>query len=130
MPPTPGHAYTSMNKNLTIGAYLPLARPIVPLLRLAMPVVYGHRAPLKATRSSVCLAASPEVPDTSGTYFNSKATACASKWVNSWRRHGEAGMEGRPSTHDRPRSHSGASTTTTTDPTAAPTSSPRTSGDR
>ncbi|WP_188132573.1 SDR family NAD(P)-dependent oxidoreductase [Streptomyces boluensis] len=70
----PGHAYTSMNKNLTIGTYPPLARPIVPLLRLAMPVVYGHRALLKATRSSVYLASSPEVQDTSGTYFNSKAT--------------------------------------------------------
>ncbi|MGW7520168.1 SDR family NAD(P)-dependent oxidoreductase [Streptomyces sp. NPDC054796] len=70
----PGHAYTSMNKNLTIGTYPPLARPIVPLLRLAMPIVYGHRALLKATRSSLYLAASPEVRDISGTYFNSKAT--------------------------------------------------------
>jgi NAD(P)-dependent dehydrogenase (short-subunit alcohol dehydrogenase family) len=70
----PGHAYTSMNKNLTLGTYPPLARPIVPLLRLAMPVVYGHRALLKATRSSVYLASSPEVQETSGTYFNSKAT--------------------------------------------------------
>lgn len=70
----PGHAYTSMNKNLTLGTYPPLARPIVPLLRLAMPVVYGHRALLKATRSSVYLASSPEVRETSGTYFNSKVT--------------------------------------------------------
>lgn len=71
----PGHAYTSMNKSLTIGTYPPLARPIVPLLRLAVPVVYGHRALLRATRSSVYLAASPEVRDTNGTYFNSKATS-------------------------------------------------------
>ncbi|ADI07017.1 short-chain dehydrogenase/reductase SDR [Streptomyces bingchenggensis BCW-1] len=70
----PGHAYTSMNKNLTTSTYPPLARPIVPLLRLAMPVVYGHRALLKATRSSVYLASSPEVQETHGTYFNSKAT--------------------------------------------------------
>lgn len=70
----PGHAYTSMNKNLTLATYPPLARPIVPLLRLAMPVVYGHRALLKATRSSVYLASSPEVQETSGTYFNSKVT--------------------------------------------------------
>ncbi|NEW29179.1 SDR family NAD(P)-dependent oxidoreductase [Nocardia cyriacigeorgica] len=69
----PGHAYTSMNKSLTIGTYPLLARPIVPLLRLAMPVVYGHRALLAATRSSVYLASSPEVRETSGTYFNSKA---------------------------------------------------------
>lgn len=70
----PGHANTSMNKHLTIGTYPPAARPLVPLLRLAMPVVYGHRALLRATRSSVYLASSPEVRDTSGTYFNSKAT--------------------------------------------------------
>lgn len=70
----PGHAYTSMNKNLTLATYPPLARPVVPLLRLAMPVVYGHRALLKATRSSVYLASSPEVRETSGTYFNSKVT--------------------------------------------------------
>jgi NAD(P)-dependent dehydrogenase (short-subunit alcohol dehydrogenase family) len=69
----PGHAYTSMNRNLTVGTYPPLARPIVPLLRLAMPVVYGHRALLRATRSSVYLASSPEVREASGTYFNSKA---------------------------------------------------------
>lgn len=70
----PGHAYTSMNKNLTTGTYPPLARPIVPLLRIAMPIMYGHRALLKATRSSVYLASSPEVEETRGTYFNSKAT--------------------------------------------------------
>jgi NAD(P)-dependent dehydrogenase (short-subunit alcohol dehydrogenase family) len=69
----PGHAYTSMNKNLTVGTYPPVARPIVPLLRLAMPVVYGRRALLRATRSSVYLASSPEVRKTHGTYFNSKA---------------------------------------------------------
>ncbi|MFE9057381.1 hypothetical protein [Streptomyces mutabilis] len=32
----PGHAYTSLNKNMTIGTYPPLARPTVPLLRLAV----------------------------------------------------------------------------------------------
>ncbi|MFD5279082.1 SDR family NAD(P)-dependent oxidoreductase [Streptomyces rubrogriseus] len=69
----PGHAYTSMNKNLTVGTYPPLARPIVPLLRLTMPVVYGRRALLRATRSSVYLASSPEERKTNGAYFNSKA---------------------------------------------------------
>ncbi|MFC8536640.1 SDR family NAD(P)-dependent oxidoreductase [Streptomyces sp. NPDC057249] len=69
----PGHAYTSMNKNLTVGTYPPLARPIVPLLRLAMPVVYGRRALLRATRSSVHLASSPEERTTNGAYFNSRA---------------------------------------------------------
>ena len=69
----PGHAYTSMNKDLTIETYPPLVRPIVPLLRIAMPLVYGHRALLKATRSSVYLASSPDVRDTSGAYFNTRA---------------------------------------------------------
>ncbi|MGI5221214.1 SDR family NAD(P)-dependent oxidoreductase [Nocardia sp. CA-290969] len=69
----PGHAYTSMNKDLTTGAYPPLARPIVPLLRVAMPVLYGHRALVAATRSSVYLASSPAARDNHGTYFNSKA---------------------------------------------------------
>ncbi|MFH8442288.1 SDR family NAD(P)-dependent oxidoreductase [Streptomyces sp. NPDC018026] len=68
----PGHAYTSMNKSLTVGTYPPLARPIVPLLRLAMPVVYGRRALLRATRSSVYLASSHEERKTNGAYFNSK----------------------------------------------------------
>ncbi|WP_410580568.1 SDR family NAD(P)-dependent oxidoreductase [Amycolatopsis sp. lyj-108] len=69
----PGHASTSMNKGLTMGTYPPPARPIVPLLRLIMPVLYGRRALLKATESSVHLAASPEVRTTSGAYFSSKA---------------------------------------------------------
>ncbi|WP_233621469.1 SDR family NAD(P)-dependent oxidoreductase [Amycolatopsis sp. WAC 04182] len=69
----PGHAYTSMNKGLTADTYPPLARPIVPLLRLVMPVLYGHRAVLKATKSSVHLASSPEVRDVTGAYFTSKA---------------------------------------------------------
>ncbi|TNM27535.1 SDR family NAD(P)-dependent oxidoreductase [Streptomyces sedi] len=69
----PGHAHTSMNKDLAIGTYPPLARPIVPLLRLATPIVLGRRALLRATRSSVYLASSPEVRETNGTYFNSAA---------------------------------------------------------
>ncbi|WP_280399203.1 SDR family NAD(P)-dependent oxidoreductase [Nocardia carnea] len=69
----PGHAYTSMNKDLTAGAYPPLARPIVPLLRLAMPVLYGHRALIAATRSSVFLASSPAARTSHGSYFNSRA---------------------------------------------------------
>ncbi|MFI5720838.1 SDR family NAD(P)-dependent oxidoreductase [Nocardia sp. NPDC051750] len=71
----PGHAYTSMNRNLTTSAYPPLARPIVPLLRLAMPVLYGHRAVVAATRSSVHLASCPEDRTSHGVYFNSKAAA-------------------------------------------------------
>lgn len=36
-----GHAYTSMNQGLTIDTYPPEVRPIVPLLRLLVPVLYG-----------------------------------------------------------------------------------------
>ncbi|WP_324188576.1 SDR family NAD(P)-dependent oxidoreductase [Nocardia flavorosea] len=69
----PGHAYTSMNKGLTTGTYPPAARPIVPILRLVMPIVYGHRALLRATRSSVYLASSPAAAGIHGAYLNAKA---------------------------------------------------------
>jgi hypothetical protein len=61
-----------MNKGLTIGTYPPVARPIVPLLRLAMPVLYGHRAVVKASRSSIYLASSPQAQGVHGTYVNSR----------------------------------------------------------
>jgi NAD(P)-dependent dehydrogenase (short-subunit alcohol dehydrogenase family) len=69
----PGHAYTSMNKGLTTGSYPVAVRPIVPLLRLAMPVLYGHRAVVKASSSSVHLASSPSVEGAHQTYFNSRS---------------------------------------------------------
>jgi NAD(P)-dependent dehydrogenase (short-subunit alcohol dehydrogenase family) len=69
----PGHAYTSMNQGLTTATYPAAARPIVPLLRLAMPVLYGHRAVVKASRSSVHLASSPQVADVHQTYFNTRS---------------------------------------------------------
>jgi NAD(P)-dependent dehydrogenase (short-subunit alcohol dehydrogenase family) len=69
----PGHAYTAMNQNLTTGTYPVAARPIVPLLRLAMPVLYGRHALVKASRSSVHLAASPQVEGVNQTYFNTRS---------------------------------------------------------
>jgi NAD(P)-dependent dehydrogenase (short-subunit alcohol dehydrogenase family) len=69
----PGHAYTSMNRDLTINTYPAAARPIVPLLRLALPVLYGHRAAVRASRSSIYLAASPQLQGVHGTYFNSRS---------------------------------------------------------
>lgn len=69
----PGHAYTSMNRSLTTGAYPALARPIVPLLRLAMPVLYGGRAVAEASRSSVHLAADSQVEGVNQTYFNARS---------------------------------------------------------
>lgn len=68
----PGHAYTSMNKNLAIGAYPPAARPIVPLLRLVMPVLYGGKAVGRAAASSIRLASDPGLAAVHGVYFNSK----------------------------------------------------------
>jgi NAD(P)-dependent dehydrogenase (short-subunit alcohol dehydrogenase family) len=68
----PGHAYTSMNQGLTADTYPSAARPIVPLLRLLMPVLYGQRALVKASRSSVYLASSPGAADLHGTYVNSR----------------------------------------------------------
>src|ERR1044071_4162477 len=68
----PRHAYTSMNQGLTAGTYPPAARPIVPLLRLLMPLLYGQRALVKASRSSVYLASSPYVAGLHGAYVNSR----------------------------------------------------------
>ena len=45
----PGHALTKMNEGLPISAYPLIARPIVPLLRLAGPIVYGQRAVQRAS---------------------------------------------------------------------------------
>ena len=73
----PGHAYTSMNQGLTIGTYPAVARPIVPLLRLAMPVFYGHRAVVRASRSSIHLASSPQAQGMHGTYVNSRSEPTA-----------------------------------------------------
>ncbi|MGW5648837.1 SDR family NAD(P)-dependent oxidoreductase [Saccharopolyspora sp. NPDC003752] len=69
----PGHAYTSMNKNLTTSAYPLVARPLVPLLRILMPVVYGGAAVGKAATSSIRLASDPGLADVHGVYFDSKA---------------------------------------------------------
>lgn len=68
----PGHAYTSMNRDLRTGAYPALARPVVPLLRLVMPVLYGQRAVVKASRSSVHLASDPRVGGVHQTYFDAR----------------------------------------------------------
>ncbi|MFG2048401.1 SDR family NAD(P)-dependent oxidoreductase [Micromonospora sp. NPDC048935] len=69
----PGHAYTSMNQGLTINTYPTLARPVVPLLRLALPVLYGHRAVVKASKSSIYLASSPQAQGMHRTYVNSRS---------------------------------------------------------
>ncbi|GIJ50638.1 hypothetical protein Val02_75240 [Virgisporangium aliadipatigenens] len=73
----PGHAYTSLNKGLPVGAYPPVARPIVPLLRPLLPLLYGQRAAVRASRSSVYLASDPGVADLHGTYINSACRVVA-----------------------------------------------------
>jgi NAD(P)-dependent dehydrogenase (short-subunit alcohol dehydrogenase family) len=66
----PGHAYTPMNAKLTVGEYRAAMRPLVPLVKLIMPL-YGEGARRKASRSSVYLASSDEVEGVGGRYFNS-----------------------------------------------------------
>lgn len=73
----PGHAYTSMNQGLATSVYPRAARPIVPLLRRAMPVLYGGAAVARASRSSVHLAAGDEVAGVHGAYFSSRARRTA-----------------------------------------------------
>jgi hypothetical protein len=66
-----------MNQGLTINTYPTVARPIVPLLRLALPVLYGHRAVVRASKSSIYLASSPQAQGIHGTYFNSRSQRTA-----------------------------------------------------
>jgi NAD(P)-dependent dehydrogenase (short-subunit alcohol dehydrogenase family) len=66
----PGHAYTDMNRGLSTRTFPPAARPLVPLLKLVLPVVYGGGAAEKASRSSVRLAADPALAGVTGTYFD------------------------------------------------------------
>lgn len=40
----PGHAHTEMNRSLPLGAYPRLLRPVVPLLKPLMPVLWGDAA--------------------------------------------------------------------------------------
>lgn len=69
----PGHAYTSMNRDLAARAYPVLARPVVPLLRLLLPLVYGRRAVVRASRSSVHIASTVDTAALHGAYVS---TSC------------------------------------------------------
>jgi hypothetical protein len=66
----PGHAYTDMNRGLSARTFPLAARPLVPLLKLALPIVYGGDAVAKASRSSVRLASDPTLTGVSGMYFD------------------------------------------------------------
>ncbi|MGK5551916.1 SDR family NAD(P)-dependent oxidoreductase [Actinomadura kijaniata] len=63
----PGHGHTPMNRAVTVRAFPYLYRPVAPLVKLLAPVLFGDLS--RPARSSVHLAASPEVADTTGTYF-------------------------------------------------------------
>jgi NAD(P)-dependent dehydrogenase (short-subunit alcohol dehydrogenase family) len=65
----PGHAHTDMNRGLSARTFPLVARPLVPVLRLVLPIVYGGGAAEKASRSSVRLASDPALTVVSGTYF-------------------------------------------------------------
>jgi NAD(P)-dependent dehydrogenase (short-subunit alcohol dehydrogenase family) len=64
----PGHAYTDMNRGLSARTFPPAARPLVPVLRVVLPVLYGGAAAEKASRSSVRLASDPALAGVTGTY--------------------------------------------------------------
>nr|WP_256256947.1 SDR family NAD(P)-dependent oxidoreductase [Nonomuraea pusilla] len=63
----PGHGHTPMNQSMTAAGFPYAYRPIVPLLRLAAPRLFGDLS--KPARSSVHLASSPEVEGVNGAYF-------------------------------------------------------------
>ncbi|MEV8316478.1 SDR family NAD(P)-dependent oxidoreductase [Streptomyces sp. NPDC059900] len=66
----PGHAYTPGNKATPMRAFPRAYRPAAPLVRLLGPILLADLA--KAARSSIHLAASPEVAHVTGAYFNAK----------------------------------------------------------
>ncbi|MEZ7131212.1 SDR family NAD(P)-dependent oxidoreductase [Nonomuraea sp. AD125B] len=67
----PGHGHTPMNRSMTMGSFPYAYRPVVPLLRLSAPHVFGDLT--KPARSSIHLASSPEVEGVSGAYFSMKS---------------------------------------------------------
>ncbi|MFD0665061.1 Rossmann-fold NAD(P)-binding domain-containing protein [Thermocatellispora tengchongensis] len=71
----PGHAYTSMNRALRMSAFPVLLRPIVPVLRLIMPYVYGDLE--KPARNGIRLASDPALDGVTGAYFDIKGENAA-----------------------------------------------------
>ncbi|MFG1755563.1 SDR family NAD(P)-dependent oxidoreductase [Streptosporangium sandarakinum] len=67
----PGHGYTPMNRSTPITAFPRLYRPIAPLvLKVIAPLFLSDLT--RSARSSVYLAASPEVEGLTGAYFDDK----------------------------------------------------------
>ena len=73
----PGHAYTDMNRGLSARTFPPAARPLVPVLKILLPIVYGGGAVEKASRSSVRLASDPALVGVTGTYFDTNGNPVA-----------------------------------------------------
>ena len=68
----PGHAYTSMNRGLTVGTYPLVARPVVPLLRLVLPVL---RKPRQKSYTVTAIPASHRVRTTMGSISSQRPPA-------------------------------------------------------
>jgi NAD(P)-dependent dehydrogenase (short-subunit alcohol dehydrogenase family) len=66
----PGQGYTPANRAMTFGMFPLAMRPMVPLLKLIMPIMLGPKAIAKASRSSAYLASSDEVEGVTGKYFD------------------------------------------------------------
>ncbi|MGW2160921.1 SDR family NAD(P)-dependent oxidoreductase [Nonomuraea sp. NPDC001699] len=66
----PGHGHTPMNRSMTAAGFPYLYRPVVPLLRVAAPRLFGDLS--KPARSSIHLASSAEVEGVNGAYFSMK----------------------------------------------------------
>ncbi|MBF8185437.1 hypothetical protein ITP53_06730 [Nonomuraea sp. K274] len=66
----PGHGHTPMNQSMTMAGFPYVYRPIVPLLRVAAPRLFGDLS--KPARSSVHLASSAELEGVNGAYFSMK----------------------------------------------------------
>ncbi|GII66630.1 3-oxoacyl-ACP reductase [Sphaerisporangium krabiense] len=71
----PGHGHTPMNQAMTMTGFPYAYRPLVPLLRVAAPRLFGDLT--KPARSSVYLASSTEVDGVNGAYFSMKCRRTA-----------------------------------------------------
>ncbi|MEV4094432.1 SDR family NAD(P)-dependent oxidoreductase [Streptosporangium saharense] len=71
----PGHGHTPMNQSMTAAGFPYLYRPVVPLLSLLAPRLFGDLS--KPARSSVYLASSTEVEGVTGAYFTTRCRRTA-----------------------------------------------------
>ncbi|GAA4912441.1 NAD(P)-dependent dehydrogenase (short-subunit alcohol dehydrogenase family) [Stackebrandtia albiflava] len=68
----PGHAYTPGNRAMPAAALPALYRPLAPVLRLLGPVVMGESAVIRAARSSIHAASSPEMAGVTDRYLDTR----------------------------------------------------------